>query len=110
MAKKSIVLEVNGAPKLMKLGFNGLIALEEALGKPITEIANGEVAFSDLRTMFHVALKHGGDKKLTLEDTGDILDDVIDNKGMNYLTDKLTELFESIMGDQEQETFLASKK
>lgn len=108
MAKKNVIIEVNGDHKLMKLGFNGLIELEETLGKPITEIANGEVKFADLRTMFYIALKHGGDKNITVEQTGDLLDDVMSEKGMQYLTDKLTELFNNVMGVQDQQSFLAT--
>lgn len=110
MAKKNVIIEVNGENKLLKLGFNGLIELEELMGKPITEMADGEIQFADLRTIFYVALKSGGDKKITMEDTGDILDDIIEEHGMEYLTDKLTKLFNNVMGSKSKESFLASSK
>lgn len=99
---KNVVINVNGDAKLLKLGFNGFVELEEALGKPITEISNGEVAFADLRTIFMVALERGGMKNITGEEAGDILDTVVENEGLQYLVDKLTELIENSMGTHEQ--------
>ena len=99
---KNVVINVNGDAKILKLGFNGFVELEEALGKPITEISNGEVAFADLRTIFMVALKRGGMKDITADKTGDILDDVIEAEGLDYLVDKLTEVIEGSMGTQAQ--------
>lgn len=99
---KNVVINVNGDAKLLKLGFNGFVELEEALGKPVSEISGGEVAFADLRTIFQVALKRGGMKNITAEDAGDILDEVVENEGLQYLVDKLTELIENSMGTHEQ--------
>lgn len=108
---KNVVINVNGDAKLLKLGFNGFVELEEALGKPITEISNGEVAFADLRTIFQVALKRGGMKNITAEDAGEVLDDVVEAEGLQYLVDKLTELIQTSMGTHEQDkSFLTTKK
>lgn len=108
---KNVVINVNGDARLLKLGFNGFVELEEALGKPISEIAGGDVAFADLRTIFQVALKRGGLKDITSEEAGDILDDVIESEGLQYLVDKLTELIENSMGTHAQDkSFLNSNK
>ena len=98
MSKEQVVLNVDGKPKVMKLGFNGFVELEEKIGKPITEISSGEVAFADLRTIFQVALRRGGMKDITAEETGDILDIVIEEEGLEYLVDKLTQVIEGSMG------------
>lgn len=109
MAKKNVLIEVDGETKLMKLGFNGLIEIEETLGRPLSEFGDGDIKFADLRTIFYIALKHGGDAKVTLEQTGDYLDSVLEEKGMDYLTEKLTELFNSLMGSKEaQAPFLST--
>lgn len=105
MAKENVVVNVGGKPKILKIGFNGLIELEEKLGRSITDISDGEIGFADLRTIFYIAFKHGGDKKITLEGTGDILDQVIEAEGMEYLTEKLTGVFENMMGGAEQGSF-----
>lgn len=99
---KNVVINVNGDAKLLKLGFNGFVELEKALGKPISEISGGEVSFADLRTIFQVALKRGGMKDIDGEKAGEILDDVVESEGLQYLVDKLTELIENSMGTHEQ--------
>lgn len=98
MAKKDVIIEVEGKPVILRLGFNGLIELEESIGKPIAELTDGEVSFVDLRTIFYVAIKQGGKKDITVEGTGDILDTVLESHGMEYLANKIGELFESLMG------------
>lgn len=110
MAKEHVIINVNGKPKILKIGFNGLIELEEMLDKPISEISGGDVQISDLRTIFFIALKHGGYKEITLEETGEILDSVVEEEGMQYLTDRLTIVFNNMMGGNQTESFLASKK
>ena len=103
MSKEQVIINVDGRPKILRLGFNGFVELEEALGKPITEISNGEVAFKDLRTIFQVALKRGGMRNITPEETGDILDTVTEEEGLDYLVDKLTEVIEGSMGGAPEE-------
>lgn len=98
MAKEDVILNVDGKPVLLRLGFNGLINLEEELGRPISEIADGSISFGDLRAIFYVAIKQGGKKGISLEDTGDILDAVLQEHGMEYLTNAIKELFEKVMG------------
>lgn len=100
MAKKDVIINVDGKPKILRLGFNGLIELEEVMGRPITEMSNGSVSFGDLRAIFYVAFKHGGMKKITIEKTGELLDSVIEEEGMEYLTERLSEVFENMMGGQ----------
>lgn len=108
MAKEHVIINVNGKPKILKIGFNGLIELEESLGRPISDISNGDIQIADLRTIFYIALKHGGYKEVTLEETGDILDVVAEEEGMQYLTDKLTLVFNNMMGGNQQATFQPS--
>lgn len=103
MSKKQVIINVDGNPKILKLGFNGFVELEEALGKPISEISGGGVAFADLRTIFRVALKRGGMKTITGEEAGDILDTVVEEEGLQYLVNKLTELIENSMGTHAQD-------
>lgn len=100
MAKKDVIINVDGKPKMLKLGFNGLIELEEVMGKPMTEMGDGSVSFKDFRAIFYVALKHGGMKNITIEKTGELLDTVIEEEGMEYLANKVGELFEKITGGQ----------
>lgn len=105
MSKEQVVLKVDGKPKVMKLGFNGFVELEEKMGKPISEISSGEVSFVDLRDIFQVALRRGGMKGISAEETGDILDAVIEEEGLEYLVGKLTEVIEGSMGGQDSGSF-----
>ena len=105
MSKEQVVLKVDGKPMIMKLGFNGFVELEEELGKPISEISSGSVSFVDLRDIFQIALRRGGMKGLSAEETGDILDTVIDEEGLEYLVDKLTQVIEDSMGSQDSGSF-----
>lgn len=105
MSKEQVVLKVDGKPKIMKLGFNGFVELEEKMGKPISEISSGEVSFVDLRDIFQVALRRGGMKGISAEETGDILDTVIDEEGLEYLVEKLTQVIEGSMGGQDNGSF-----
>lgn len=105
MSKEQVVLNVDGKPKIMKLGFNGFVELEEKMGKPISEISSGEVSFVDLRDIFQVALRRGGMKGISAEETGDILDTVIEEEGLDYLVDKLTQVIEGSMGGQDSGSF-----
>lgn len=108
MAKKNILIEVDGENKILRLGFNGLIELEETLGKGMTAMSDGDIKFKDLRTMFYIALKHGGEKDVTEEKTGEYLDTIISEKGMEYLSEKLAELFQLTMGATAQNSFLSA--
>ena len=103
MAKKKVTLNVNEEEVTLKLGFNGLIYLEEELGRPMTELSEGDgIKFADLRTIFYVALKKGSLKDITVEETGDLIDDILEEQGMEYLSGKLTELFNTSMGNNKK--------
>lgn len=109
MAKEQVIMNVDGKPVLLKLGFNGLVELEEVVGKPIAEITGEEIAFKDLRTIFYVAIKQGGMKDITPEKTGDILDTVMAEEGIDYLGNTMSKLFESLSGGPKK-SFPASKE
>lgn len=102
MAKEQVIVKVDGKPRILKLGLNGFIEIEEKIGKPIAKILENEMAFKDLRTIFQVALKRGGMEGITAEETGDIMDTMIEEKGLSYLVEKLTEVVEGSMGMVEQ--------
>jgi len=81
----------------VKFGMNGLIELEELMGKPISEIENG-FSMEDLRTFFYVGLKWE-DKDLTPEKVGDLMDQAIEKneEGFNYLAEVMTEAVEKAL-------------
>ncbi len=109
MAKDQVIMNVEGKPVILKLGFNGLVELEEVLGRPIAEITSNEIAFKDLRTIFYIAIKQGGMKDITPAGTGDILDIVMAEHGIDYLGKTISNLFESLSGGPKK-SFPASKE
>lgn len=80
----------------LKLGVNGLIQLEEDLGKPVSEISEG-IGMKEFRAILYLALKWE-DKSLTYEQTGEIMDLIIEAKGFEYLGETISELIQNAMG------------
>lgn len=80
----------------LKLGVNGLIQLEEELNKPISELSEG-MSMKDFRAILYQALKWE-DRELTYEKTGEIMDNIIEDKGFEYLGQIIGELIQNAMG------------
>lgn len=80
----------------LKLGVNSLIELEEVLNKPISELSEG-MGFTEFRAILYLAMKWE-DKELTYEKTGDIMDEIIDSMGMDFLGDTIAKLIQGSMG------------
>ena len=95
MAKKLIEIELD-KKRYLQGSINAIIKMEEELGRPISELADS-VKIGDLRTMFYCLLL-GGDKELTLEKVGELMDIAIENHGIEYLSEKIGEAMSSILG------------
>ena len=80
----------------LKLGINGLIQLEEDLGKPVSEISEG-IGMKEFRAILYLALKWE-DKALTYETTGELMDLIIEDKGFEYLGEIIGKLIQGAMG------------
>lgn len=98
MSKKIVVIETEDKERHLRIGMNALVELEGLLGKPITAISGDEMALQDLRAMYYVGLKWE-DKKLTLAKTGEIMDEIVDNHGMQYLSEKIGEAIKGAVGN-----------
>lgn len=95
--KKVVTIKADKARNL-KYGINGMIELEKELGKPLTALSTDAFSLSDLRTMLYVGLKWE-DKELTHETVGEIMDIVIEDEGMEYLSEKLGEAITGAFGN-----------
>ncbi len=71
----------------LRFNFNALMILEENLDKPVTELGNS-ISFKDINTLVWAGLLHE-EPGLTKEDTAEIIDAVIENEGINSLSNKL---------------------
>ncbi|MEB6213527.1 hypothetical protein MXL49_16725 [Enterococcus casseliflavus] len=96
MAKKIITMNIDGEEKHLKVGINALTDLEQLMERPLASIGD-EISIADLRAMFYVSLKWE-DKKMTLEQAGDLMDSVVEEKGFQFLAESLSELISSSMG------------
>lgn len=94
--RQTVVIEADRT-RHMRLGFNQLVELEDTLGRPITEL-NNNIGIKDMRAILYVALKQD-DPTLTLDQTGDIIDEIIEKNSIEYLTTKLTEVMEQSFGN-----------
>lgn len=104
MAK--IIVEIKlDKKRYLQAGINSIIRMETEIGRPITELSDN-VRLSDLRTMLYCLLV-AQDKKLTQEKVGELMDIAIEEHGMEYLSEKITEAMTAPLG---QNTPIPSKK
>jgi len=73
-------------------GVNAISTLSRELGKSIDKLGGGDFPLDDLRKAMWVGLQYGErNKKITEEQAGDIMDDIIAANDFNYLSEKLAE-------------------
>lgn len=97
--KKFITIQADKARNL-RYTFNSLMTLEENLDRPITEIGNN-ISFKDINVLVWAGLLHE-DKDLTREQAGDIIDEVIENEGLQSLIDKVSQALTNTFGNTVQ--------
>lgn len=97
--KKTVLIELDKA-RNMRLGTNQLARLEE-MGINLTG-ANQTLGMREFRAFLFVALSWE-DKNLTLEQVGDMMDDVFadEEKGMEYLENKIEACIKNFMPNVE---------
>lgn len=95
MSKRIVEIQAD-KKRHLKFGSKALIELEQSLGRSLMEIDDG-LAFQDLVKMFYVGIKWE-DKELTFDTACDIFDDVIDENGMEYLSEKIQKAIQGAMG------------
>lgn len=97
MANNTTLVEMDKARNL-KYDFNTLIDLEDDFNKPIAEIT-GEMKMKDVRKMLFHGLKWE-DKKLTEEQTGNLISTYIENGGtFQELMEVVGKAFTKSMGN-----------
>lgn len=92
---KTILLDADKARNL-RFSTNQIIELEERLGRSMMSMEEG-LKYGDLRTMLFVGLRWE-DSELTLEQTGDIMDEVIEKHGFEVLSKKVGEAVKKAFG------------
>jgi len=69
--KPSVLINLD-RPRQIRLDTNALVTVEEVLGKPSSELQAG-FGYRELRALLWAGLRHE-DRKLTLDQTGDLMD------------------------------------
>lgn len=100
---KSIAIKTNRNTYFVRYTINAHCEAEELLGFPITEI-EGKTGFSVFRTILYIGLKYGGHRDMTLLKAGDIMQEIITDRGMEYLSEILSKAIqESISSEQDRQ-------
>ena len=95
MPKQSVSVKLGDKTRHLRYNFNALVALEEALGSPISEIGtlvSGSVRLKDLRAIVWAGLLHE-DADVTEKDVGSWLDLSM----LGEIADKVREAFEAAL-------------
>jgi len=89
------------ADKERRLRFNttAFCTLEEITGKTVFELNEG-AGMREMRAMLYCGL-YWEDKELTIEGTGEVMDVILREKDVDYLSEKLGEALELAIGDKE---------
>lgn len=97
--KKSVAIELDKVRNL-RYGINALCQMEDMLGKPITSLQES-TGIKEFRIMLYCGLVWE-DKELTLEKVGDLMDEVIAEKGIDYINEKVSEALELALGNNKK--------
>jgi hypothetical protein len=91
-----VAIELDKARNL-KFDFNAICELEDALGKPVTQLKEENVGFRELRAMLWAGLLHES-PDLTVEEAGALVSEA---ESVQYVTEKVVEAFATGLGTGE---------
>lgn len=98
------VIKTNRNTYLIRYSINAHCEAEEMLGFPITQL-DGNAGFSVFRTLLLVGLKYGGRQDMTLDKAGDIMEEIITDKGMEYFSEQVSEAIQKSISRQRNDDF-----
>lgn len=93
--KKFVSIELDKTRNL-RYGINALCQMEEMLGKSVTKLQE-EIGIKEFRIMLYCGLVWE-DNTITLEKVGDLMDEAISDKGIEYINGKVSEALELALG------------
>lgn len=102
------VLQTSRNSYFLRFSINAHCEAEELLGFPITQLNEKTTGVSTLRTLLFVGLKHGGNP-VSMEQAGNIMEEVISEQGMEYFTDKISEAVQKGLNQQTNQGFVQSQ-
>lgn len=102
MGAGTLLEGTNGTYRIL-MSINAQADVEELTGVNMFELAAKKQDLRLLRKIFSVALRYGEkDKEMDFSKAGDIMDDVIAEHDIHYLTEKLTEELNRALGIKEE--------
>ena len=101
---KKTVIKTNQNAYFLRYSINAHCEAEELLGFPITQLDENTAGISVFRTLMFVGLKHGG-QQITLEQAGDIMEEVINDRGMEYLSEQISKAINAGLSQQNKDNF-----
>lgn len=104
---KMVAINADKARNL-KFNYNALCMLEEDFNIDVSAL-DENIKLGDLRKLMYCGLVHE-DSTLTLERTGEIMDAVMDEEGMEYLGTKIGEAITKAFGTPKSPVKGAKKK
>ena len=77
----------------LRFTYNSYCFIESVLGISMSELGNDfNPSFTDLRVFFQAALMGGEKRKFSIEEVGEILDEIIDEIGIEGMAGLLTDV------------------
>ncbi|MCM3616677.1 hypothetical protein M3936_03680 [Sutcliffiella horikoshii] len=100
----NIVIKSNTNTYFIKYPINAHCEAEEILGFPITQLGDGNTGISTFRTLLYVGLKYSGNP-VSMDQVGDIMGEVINDKGWDYLSNQISEGIQKSLNQQTNQNF-----
>ena len=91
--KKGVTFQTENGVYSLRFSINNLCKLEDLLGRPLAELGTN-VGLREMRTMFYCGLT----PSVSLEECGDIMGEVIEEKGVEELNSLLAKALNLGMG------------
>ena len=101
---KKTPLKTNRNTYFLRYSINAHCEAEEILGFPITQLDENNSGISTFRTLIFVGLKYGG-SQVTMERAGEIMEEVINDRGMNYLSEQVSQAINSSLNQEVNNNF-----
>jgi hypothetical protein len=98
------ILKTNRNTYFIKFGINAHCEAEEILGFPITQITEERAGMLTFRTLLSVGLKYGG-TPVPMEKAGEIMEEVVADRGIEYFTKQIGEAIEKSLNQQNNQNF-----
>jgi len=93
MSKPFVTIETAGRLRRLRFGMNQLALLEDLIQRPVSQLNAATMGMKELRAAFCAGLSWE-DRDLTLEQTGDLIDEI----GLVTVSEKVGEALEMAFG------------